>query len=80
MLDIYVIIGEEVMNEYKLLIVKMVVDIATIDNAKTNYELVCDGDRLLNLAYVLLLLEVDYESLHKGVIVSFVILFLLLTL
>jgi hypothetical protein len=46
------------MNEYKLLIVKMVVDIATIDNAKTNYELVCDGDMLFNLAYVLLLLEV----------------------
>jgi hypothetical protein len=46
------------MNEYKLLIVKMVVNITTIDNAKTNYELVCDGDMLLNLAYVLLLLKV----------------------
>ncbi len=40
------------------MIVKMVVDITTIDNAKTNYELVCDGDMLLNLAYVLLYLEV----------------------
>jgi hypothetical protein len=58
----------------------MVVDIATSDNAKTNNELVCDGDRLFNLAYVLLLLEVDYESLHKGMIVPFVILFLILTL
>jgi hypothetical protein len=43
--------------EYKPLIMKMVEDVATVDNAKANYELICNVETLLGLRHVLSLLE-----------------------
>jgi hypothetical protein len=48
---------KRVWYEYKPLLVKMVKDVATIDNAKANYELLCNVETLLSLPHVLPLLE-----------------------
>ncbi len=44
---------KHVWYEYKLLLVKMVEDVATVDNAKANYELLCNVETLLGLPHVL---------------------------
>ncbi len=43
--------------EYKLLVVKMVEDNDHIENAKSNYKLLCDVETFLRLAWILLYLE-----------------------
>jgi hypothetical protein len=48
---------KRVWYQYKPLLVKMVEDVATVDNAKANYELICNVETLLGLPYVLPLLE-----------------------
>jgi hypothetical protein len=47
---------KRVWYEYKPLLVKMVEDVATVDNAKANYELLCNVETLLGLPHVLPLL------------------------
>lgn len=48
---------KRVWYEYKPLLVKMAKDVATVDNAKANYELLCNVETLLGLPHVLPLLE-----------------------
>jgi hypothetical protein len=52
------------LNEYKLLVVKIVENSIVIMITKTNYELLCDIKTLLGVACVLLLLE-EIQNLFK---------------
>ncbi len=48
---------KHVWYKYEPLLVKMAKDVTTVDNAKANYELLCNVETLLGLPHVLPLLE-----------------------
>jgi hypothetical protein len=52
-MDVHVITFKKVLNEYQMLVVKMVEDNVSIVIVKTNYELFYDVETLLGLACVL---------------------------
>jgi hypothetical protein len=56
-MDVHVITFKRVLNEYQMLVVKMVEDNVSIVIVKTNYELFYDVETLLGLAHVLPFLE-----------------------
>ncbi len=50
--------SKQFLNEYKGLVVKMVIDNVNVQITKANYEFLCDAKTLLGLACVIPLLEV----------------------
>ncbi len=48
---------KRVWYEYKSLLVRMAKDVAIVDNAKANYELLCNVETFLGLPHVVQLLE-----------------------
>jgi hypothetical protein len=50
--------SKKILNEYKAFVVKMAIDSVSVQITKVNYELLCDVETLLGLAYVIPLLEV----------------------
>lgn len=44
--------SKRVLNEYKALVVKMVVDSASVQIVKAKYELLCDVEMLLGLTFI----------------------------
>jgi hypothetical protein len=53
-----------ILEEFKTLLIKMVQEFDTNDNAKVNYEFLCDADTVLGLNCVIPMLEV-VQGLNK---------------
>jgi hypothetical protein len=66
---------ERIFTKHKLLVVKMAKDSGHTENAKNNYELLCDVETLLGSAYILPCLETmqGLSKFSQGWTPSFVI-------